>query len=46
MTFQPSSDGVAVNANARYLALELSTDETQQWDIAGFDIEYIPRGNF
>lgn len=45
-TFQVGTTGVAVNCNARYLGLRIYCDDLVDWDIAGVDIEYMPRGNF
>ena len=39
-------DGVAVNGNARYLGFRIYTDESVDWQLAGFDVEYMPMGLF
>lgn len=44
--FQTGGQGVAVNVNARYLGIGISSDSQSDWDIAGFDVEYLPRGAF
>lgn len=44
--FTPGNEGVAVNVNARYLGVRISTEESVEWDIAGFDVEYLPQGHF
>lgn len=44
--FVPNTEGVPVNVNARYLGIRIYTDDSVDWDIAGLDIEYLPRGKF
>ena len=44
--FSPSTDGVAVNVNARYLGMRIYSEDIKDWQIAGFDVEYMPRGKF
>ena len=44
--FEPGTNGVAVNVNARYLGVRIYSDESATWDIGGIDIAYMPRGNF
>jgi hypothetical protein len=46
VNFQTGNEGVAVNVNARYLGLKISTEESVDWNITGFDIEYMPQGFF
>ena len=38
--------GVALNTNARYIGIDLFTDEQVEWTCSGFDVEYEPRGRF
>jgi hypothetical protein len=40
------NSGVAVDMNARYIGLTMSTEDNQAWDITGFDVHYLPRGLF
>jgi hypothetical protein len=44
--FQVGKYGVACNVNARYLGIRIFSDDLVDWDISGFDIEYMPRGHF
>lgn len=45
-SFEVGTEGVAVNCNARYLGVRVSTDASVDWDISGLDIEYMPQGRF
>lgn len=45
-TFQNTDEGVPVTVNARYLGIRISTEESIDWSVAGFDVEYLPRGRF
>jgi len=42
----PGAEGIAVNCNARYLGIEISTEDAIAWDCSGFDLDYSLRGNF
>ena len=44
--FVPGTEGVAVNVNARYLGMRISTEDNVAWSLGGVDIEYLPRGGF
>lgn len=45
-SFTNGPDGVAVNGNARYMGIEISTQESVAWDISGFDVEFSDQGHF
>jgi hypothetical protein len=42
----PTEHGIAVNVNARYLGMRLWTEESVDWDIGAYDVEYRNRGAF
>lgn len=46
ITYTPDGSGLALDVNARYLGIEFGTIESLDWDVAGFDFEYYPRGRF
>lgn len=45
-TFQPGTDGVAVNVNTRYLGMRIYTEASVDWNISGVDIGYMTQGYF
>lgn len=45
-TFTQTTKGVPVNCNARYFGFTIATNDSVTWDVAGIDVEYLPRGAF
>lgn len=45
-SYSPTDSGVAVDCNGRFVGWDFETDAQVEWDIAGFDVEYLTRGLF